>query len=1644
MPLLGKKPFVCSKPLSDIQPDETIYIIPHTKEQFKSKQEYEKRLSWYKQPIWTCRCTGHVNLTHQAAWESEKAIKKSLKDNFPKVHEKSVLELVHHSTAVLDTLVDQGWLKIQQVLSINEKVSLKVKAEGKTISGKVVKIDKAGVEANPTSNCSSPSSDKENSTTEVNRDSSPKKWVPPKLLHYKYSVELEDGKVINSVPADDLVRDEKPPLKECVRHFIRCYAVRSGQNPTCPWVVDSNKVKEYSIASKFADFLVSPLKMAEVAKRAEEEMSRKRKSSSHGGSASKKAKIDKISKKNSAKKDNKKQLKLTGSPLKKKPSSKKISGAVVVSESSSEDDTPLSQRSLSPKKKKSPSKKVKSDRIVVDSDSDDEPSSSKEKSPKKKAQKKIPNGDISSDSDEESVPLAKIKSKSMKQMTLFDMSKKKGMKTPEKKKSTPIKKKFKSPQKGMRTPDKKPKVMSPPKTPAVVSKLVLAVKAKDKGKIKGLLETACKVLTLKQRGKLPVSVKEMVESSIARREEKRKLDAMTPEQREEYQKQKRQAQKRKRQEELKEKKKKFEDTELDLEPLPEMKLVTTPDGLPNELFGDVAMVTEFISCYQGLLIPNKEFPVSAEKLMQSIGSGKEGFSYLSKILSILLQTLLQDQISEDYQEIKISLSDIPVNSYTTSELVRLCLRKQDVQEDHNSDSDDEDNNEDEVPEEIIQLLESQELYDLDGEQKVKILKGLCLRIMGTYSVQDYMEEKQNEATQLWKKKMAELKKKNDKLRKEKELKKEMGDKSKQGEEKPADDKEKPTSKDVLLTSFYGKASVNGGDSSKGTTPDVSADEGTDGGGDQSDLASVVKRRRLLANQAAAEREKKDQERREQKQREYEEYMEQKERIDLEKAFTEGIGAAKHVLRVTPVGTDRNHNRYWVFSKATPGIYIEKGWVTDNIEYCSQKNKSSESDEESSDEDTRSKSQDEEISFKPQADVSEEKTVPHNGQNLWFTYNTLAEIDELLKKLHPQGYRESQLIEELKKRYDHLSKGLNGSQQPKKVKTEGEEEEEEDLVKAFRKELLETEIRLKNGGLGGVPDFDSWDARLETATEIADFGQLLIESQENILEKFRQGMMANKKRRSKVTEVKGEEVEEEDLDDSKEEETEVAGVVNWREAVKNCPTMSRLHVLMGMLDSCIKWEKSAENVKCKICRKKTDESKLLLCDECNQPFHMFCLRPALLEVPEEDWFCPACAPKDLRRKGKEMPGDSEDEEGDIKHEKNCIECGGDEGLIFCSDCPSAYHLDCHHPPLRREPRGNWSCNDCKVGIKRSSRWRSQKRNALINKRAAPKRKNYKEWSTENSDEESEEEAPKSGRRGRVSKQNKDSSDSEEEAPSRGRRGRAARRKQDSSDTEEEAPSRGRRGRPARRKQEDSEESEEESDEPRPSGRRGRISRKRREDSDESEAETKSSTRRSDRARKTYKEDSESDSESEETSSRKRKRGRPSKGKTDDSDTEEEQPPTKAARKSRQQSSSRSKKGQTSAKSSPVIEEKKATSRRAPSDLSICEQIVANLMKHKSCWPFLNPVNKKEVPDYYEIIKHPLDFQIVKDRLQCLVYGSVEECLEDVKVVFNNCETYNPEGSEILECMREVEEYFRGQVEKYLPQVLYYRKTLTNGH
>ena len=90
----------------------------------------------------------------------------------------------------------------------------------------------------------------------------------------------------------------------------------------------------------------------------------------------------------------------------------------------------------------------------------------------------------------------------------------------------------------------------------------------------------------------------------------------------------------------------YEDKDLKLAPLPVPKLVLTPDGLPNELFGEVAMVTQFISCYRQLLMPDDEYPIMTDALMKALVADKAGFTYLTRTLEVLLQTLLQDGIAE--------------------------------------------------------------------------------------------------------------------------------------------------------------------------------------------------------------------------------------------------------------------------------------------------------------------------------------------------------------------------------------------------------------------------------------------------------------------------------------------------------------------------------------------------------------------------------------------------------------------------------------------------------------------------------------------------------------------------------------------------------------------------------------------------------------------------------------------------------------------------------------------------------------------------------------------------------------------------------------------------------------------------------------
>lgn len=80
---------------------------------------------------------------------------------------------------------------------------------------------------------------------------------------------------------------------------------------------------------------------------------------------------------------------------------------------------------------------------------------------------------------------------------------------------------------------------------------------------------------------------------------------------------------------------------------------------------------------------------------------------------------------------------------------------------------------------------------------------------------------------------------------------------------------------------------------------------------------------------------------------------------------------------------------------------------------------------------------------------------------------------------------------------------------------------------------------------------------------------------------------------------------------------------------------------------------------------------------------------------------------------------------------------------------------------------------------------------------------------------------------------------------------------------------------------------------------------------------------------------------------------------------------------------------------------------------CSNLLQRLMKHKHGWVFNEPVDAEKlcIPDYHDIIKHPMDFGTIKTRLSQNLYKTPREFAEDVRLVFRNAMTYNPKGQDV---------------------------------
>ncbi|XP_043939266.1 bromodomain-containing protein 2 isoform X1 [Protopterus annectens] len=110
-------------------------------------------------------------------------------------------------------------------------------------------------------------------------------------------------------------------------------------------------------------------------------------------------------------------------------------------------------------------------------------------------------------------------------------------------------------------------------------------------------------------------------------------------------------------------------------------------------------------------------------------------------------------------------------------------------------------------------------------------------------------------------------------------------------------------------------------------------------------------------------------------------------------------------------------------------------------------------------------------------------------------------------------------------------------------------------------------------------------------------------------------------------------------------------------------------------------------------------------------------------------------------------------------------------------------------------------------------------------------------------------------------------------------------------------------------------------------------------------------------------------------------------------------------------------------------------RATSQLQYLQKVVMKtLWKHHFSWPFRQPVDavKLSLPDYYKIIKNPMDMGTIKKRLENNYYWTANECLQDFSAVFTNCYIYNKPTDDIVLMAQTLEKMFLQKVAQMPPE------------
>ncbi|KAL5967786.1 Tyrosine-protein kinase BAZ1B [Taenia solium] len=1235
MPLLGNRLHVLntvikkSKKSSEFSPTSK-FVVPDTKEICSSEDELIRKTTLYESKIWTCRVTGRANLTYKEAIKSEHASLNLLKKSISDYYRTVILQIVHKSTSPLEPLTQACWTKVHEQFVIGEPVLLKVDSN-KPIRATILGIDEAAdktlvIDLSKDETSSPNNSDKENNVNAkrptVTKD------------NFSYSVQLVSDELVNvnNVPAKCIQRVHRAPSKDHIRMFIRAYAMRYGPSSSGPWVVDPTALRKYCPTLKMANSLVDKDKLRIVSETYEMKF------------------YEKITSEKSKGHDTNCETAIKISPK---------SLRVFKNLSALRNDSSKSPVDLVPMKPK--------------------------ETPEGKSSKKMKQAILPFEKSME-FPASGRKSKSDASLK-FDVT-----------------------------------------LPPIAKRLIRSLKGNvEANTLKVIVSRCVSLLTDAQIRALPdVAQKLVIDKKIAI-ENRKKMQNMTPEQQKAYLRDLR-LQRRT----LIDENAPYLETGVQIAALPEPRVFPLPLNMTSLQFSRILSLTEFIACYQPLLtestlspgemlyptrtkqlatdlclsMPNNEegeeftTDVEEESALTSTDAGlprasvqgirclsldrvlravseqhmsAAAYRCLTRPMGSLLRLLFFSEQFSKQTELGIQLSKIPITPYTAPELLRLLLQYELAngtcstndrvvariyQSVPNSSS-----VRDLLPSgdalgaaSLIKHLTSADLFALDTEHRILAIEVLIELMLDFDTMDEYMHLCNRRAIKAWQARLALTKQKRTVIPPE------LAEAKLPAEKEPESD----------------------------------------------DLASVVKNRRVLAAKAAEEREIREAKERERRELEAKIDAEEKALAKAEYEHTVASTEAKLAFRVSALGTDRRDRRYWRFFCAPNRLFVESNWAPEEYHVG----------------DSLMREPSIVATFPPSHTFPEglgSYEIVHRfgyaARSQWYVLDQLDELDALASALVERGARESQLkknlvqsglldsVKELimlsrveENRESEEGKGVSPVSPDEvvidKITAKDRGDAESILANVLLKNVYETEIHLRDGGLGGVPDFSAWmtnilaiqaeyrlclsltgsvpptsakegpagvpalsttpTASSPSKTPLRSLAEALIAVGQHVHRRFLSVpklRLHQTKRRGEnnvngTSHENGEQAPEEDGhklvgkeeggQEQRPETTESEKnrlhegdvelwVDAWVEAVRSAATLSRLNVLHACLDACILWEKSVANVRCRICRRNKDDDSLLLCDGCNSGFHLYCLRPPLHSIPSGDWFCVSCKP-----------------------------------------------------------------------------------------------------------------------------------------------------------------------------------------------------------------------------------------------------------------------------------------------------------------------------------------------------------------------------------------------------------------------------------